>query len=111
MATTDHITFTATATEPFVHLDNRALLISNGTQTAMFQGAAMRFVAETLEILATEGRATRKQGPANVLGGFEAASGKIILFAGPADRLVTVSVDRDTFAELRRRLDAQQHHA
>src|SRR3954463_8542144 len=110
MAITDHVTFTATAVEPFVHLDNRALLISNGTNTAMFQGAALRFAAETLEILAAEGRATRKQGPASVLGGFEAASGEITLFAGPADRLVTVSVARDTFAELRRRLDAQLHH-
>jgi hypothetical protein len=93
-------TFAAQPAEPFVHLDNRALVLSNGAESAMFFGNALPFVAESLDILAQEGRATRRHG-ATVLGGFRSDDGSMTLFGGAVDRLVSLSVDARAFDELR----------
>jgi hypothetical protein len=93
-------TFTAQPAAPFLHLDNRALVMSNGAESTMFAGNALPFVAESLEILAGEGRATRRHGAA-VFGGFRLEDGSFTLFGGGADRLLSLCIDARTFADLR----------
>jgi len=93
-------TFAAEPAAPFLHLDNRALILSNGAQSAMFSGNALPFIAESLDILAEEGRATRRHGAA-VFGGFRLEGGAFTLFGGSADRLISLCVDARTFADLR----------
>ena len=102
----DAVTIPASVPEPFVHLDNRALIVSAGVNTALFGGAQLRFVAETLQIIAAEGRATRKLGT-TALGGFRAGQGRITLFAGRPDRLAVVMLDAGPFDDLRAALDRQ----
>jgi hypothetical protein len=59
----------ATASSPFVHVDERALLLCDGRSTVMFEQARRRWAAETLGVLLEEGRATRAQGD-RTFGGF-----------------------------------------
>ena len=50
--------------EPYVHADNRGLVLCNGPQCVSSRRSQLRSCAETFEIIADEGRATRSQGPA-----------------------------------------------
>jgi hypothetical protein len=88
-----------------VHLDNRALFLSDGARTVMFSLAQTRWLAETLDILAAEGRATRSQ-QHHVLGGFRAADGHFVLYAGAQVDLVTLRVTAEAFERLRSTLSA-----
>jgi hypothetical protein len=94
------LTVAARTPEPYVHLDNRGLVISNGSRCVMVPAASFRFAAETLEVIAAEDRATRNQHD-HILGGYVAGDG-VVLFAGPRDDLVSVSLPRGAFDELRR---------
>jgi hypothetical protein len=89
-----------------VHLDNRALFLSDGARTVMFSLAQARWLGETLEILAQEGRATRSQ-QHHVFGGFRTADGPIVLYAGAQEDLVAVRLTRGAFNELRMALGAR----
>ena len=66
---------------PHVHLDNRSLFLSDGARTVMFSLSQTRWLAETLEIIAADGRASRDQ-QHHVFGGFRADSGAVVLYAG-----------------------------
>ena len=99
------LTLDAERPGPHVHLDNRALFLSDGARTVMFSLAQTRWLAETLDILAAEGRATRSQ-QHHVLGGFRAADGHFVLYAGAQEDLVTLRVTAEAFERLRSTLSA-----
>src|SRR5215210_6025212 len=92
------LTVAARAPEPYVHLDNRGLVISNGTRCVMVPAASFRFASETLEVIAVEKRATRNQHD-HILGGY-VTGGEVVLFCGLRDDLVSVSLTRGAFDEL-----------
>jgi hypothetical protein len=99
------LTLDAERPGPHVHLDNRALFLCDGTRTVMFSLAQTRWLTETLDILAAEGRATRAQ-QHHVLGGFRAADGAFVLYAGAQEDLVSVRVTGEAFERLRSTLSA-----
>jgi hypothetical protein len=94
------LTLVAQRPEPHVHLDNRALFLSDGARTVMFSLAQTRWLAETLDILEQDGRATRNQ-QHHVFGGFKAADGSVLLYAGAQEDLVSLRVTADAFNQLR----------
>jgi hypothetical protein len=83
--------------DPYVYVDNRAIVISNGTQGVLFSRALTRWLSETLEILAREKRGTRMQ-QQHVFGGFVAETGAVTLFAGSHDDVVSVELSAEAFA-------------
>jgi hypothetical protein len=62
--------------------------------------------AETLDILAQEGRATRTQ-QHHVFGGFKAADGAVVLYAGAQEDLVSLRVSAEAFEQLRATLSSR----
>jgi hypothetical protein len=100
------LTLAAERPDPHVHLDNRALFVSDGARTVMFSLAQTRWLVETLDILAQEGRATRSQ-QHHVFGGFRAPDGAVVLYAGAQEDLVSVRLSSAAFAELRVALGAR----
>jgi hypothetical protein len=99
------LTLDAVRPAPHVHLDNRALFLSDGARTVMLSLAQQRWLTETLDVLAEEGRASRAQ-QHHVFGGFKAADGAVILYAGAQEDLVAVQVTGDAFEQLRSALTA-----
>ena len=93
------ITVPARQPAPYVHADNRGLVICNGLQGIYIQASQLRQCAETFEIIADEGRATRAQGP-HVVGGY-VSGGDVVLYAGTQDHLLSVTVSSTDFAALR----------
>lgn len=73
-------TFAASPSEPFVHIDERAVVFYDGTAAVQFERARRRWVHETLVILIDEGRATRTHG-VHTLGGFLGPDGTATLYA------------------------------
>ena len=57
------LTLQAEFAEPYVYLDNRALVLSNGPHGLIFHRAQGRWLAETLTIIAEEQRATDPSTP------------------------------------------------
>jgi hypothetical protein len=51
------LTITAHRPEPYVHLDNRGLVICNGLRCVLVPAANLRWAAETCDLIATEERA------------------------------------------------------
>jgi hypothetical protein len=94
------LTLAARTPDPFVHLDSRGLVFSNGPRCVMLPALSFRFAAETLEIIASERRATRHQHD-HIFGGY-LADDDVVLFGGLRDDLVAVSLSRAAFDELRR---------
>jgi len=84
---------------PYVHADNRGLVMCNGPQCVYIAASQLRSCAETFEIIATEGRATRGQGP-HVVGGYR-AGGDVVLYAGTQDDLLSVPLSDADFTSLR----------
>jgi hypothetical protein len=99
------LTLDAVRTGPHVHLDNRALFLSDGARTVMFSLAQTRWLAETLDILAADGRASRSQ-QHHVFGGFKTADGAVVLYAGAQENLVALQVTTGAFEQLRSTLSA-----
>jgi hypothetical protein len=93
------VTVGARLPEPYVHLDNRGLILCNGTRCVCIPGAQLRTVAETFEIIADEHRATRTSGP-HLIGGYVVAD-TVTLYAGTTDDLASVTLSRIDFDELR----------
>jgi hypothetical protein len=98
------ITVPARLPAPYVHADNRGLVLCNGPQCIYIQASQLRQCAETFEIIANEGRATRAQGP-HVVGGYT-AGGDVVLYAGTQDDLLSVTVTSTDFAALREAIAA-----
>ena len=93
------ITFSAKPPEPYIHADNRALVLCNGPQCVLIPGSQLRSCAETFAIIAEEGRATRTQAQ-HVVGGFK-QGGEVVIYAGTQDRLLSVTVTEAAFASIR----------
>ena len=93
------ITVGAKLPAPYIHADNRGLVLCNGPQCAFVPGSQLRACAETFEIIATEKRATRVQGP-HLVGGY-IDGGYVVLYAGTVDDLVSVSLNSGEFDALR----------
>jgi hypothetical protein len=99
------LTLDAVRPAPHVHLDNRALYVSDGARTVMVSLSQQRWLAETLEILAAEGRASRAQHH-HVFGGFKADDGAVVLYAGAQEDLVAVQLTGEAFERLRSTMSA-----
>jgi hypothetical protein len=85
----------ATASSPFVHVDERALILCDGRSTVMFEQARRRWAAETLRVLLDEGRATRTQGD-RTLGGFRVGD-QITVYAFAGSGIgVSLSLELET---------------
>jgi hypothetical protein len=85
---------------PYVHLDNRGLVMFDGRRSAMFPAASLMWVAETFQILADEKRATRRQGD-HILGGFVAEDGvQATVYGGLTDNLATLQITVDSLRAL-----------
>jgi len=93
------ITVPARLPAPYVHADNRGLIICNGPQCMSIPASQLRSCAETFEIIASEGRATRSQGP-HLVGGY-LDGGDVVLYAGTQDDLLSVTVTASDFTALR----------
>jgi hypothetical protein len=88
----------------YVYADNRAVVICNGLRAVLFNRVQGRWLRESVEVLAEEGRATRMQ-QHHVFGGFKESSGEVVLFAGTDDDLVSVRISATAFAQLRSELE------
>src|SRR3954447_19208247 len=93
------VTVSARSPEPYVHLDNRGLILCNGPRCVCVPGSQLRTVAETFEIIADENRATRTSGP-HLVGGYVTGE-EVTLYAGTTDDLVSGNLNRIDFDELR----------
>jgi hypothetical protein len=97
------LTVGASAPAPYVHLDNRALVLHDGRACQVFANAAFPWIGETLRVIIDEGRATRQQGP-QVFGGFVHEGDAATLYAGTATGVVTCDISVTALRELHGRL-------
>jgi hypothetical protein len=94
------LTVTARSVEPYLHLDNRGLVIFDGRHCVVFPGQTLGWVRETMQILRDEKRATRRHGDF-VLGGFASDDeSTVTLYGGPAEHMATLAVDFGTLGQL-----------
>ena len=104
------LTLQAELAEPYVYLDNRALVLSNGPHGLIFHRAQGRWLAETLTHYAEHGRYWRDEQRATrilqhrLFGGFVEPDGAVVLFAGTHDDTVSVRLSASAFAALRAEL-------
>jgi hypothetical protein len=98
------LTIPAQAVQPYLHLDNRGLIMFDGHICVMFPANMLPWVAETFQILRDEKRATRRQGD-HILGGFVADDGvRATIYGGLVDDLATLEVDVSALADVTGRL-------
>jgi hypothetical protein len=93
------ITVGAKLPSPYVHADNRGLVLCNGLQCVFIPGSQLRSCAETFGIIAEEGRATRSQAQ-HVVGGYK-EGGDVVIYAGTQDQLLSVTVSEADFRSIR----------
>jgi hypothetical protein len=74
-----------------------------GDRVVVFEQAVLRWVAETLRVIADEGRATRSQGD-RLCGGFLAEDGTADLYAGTRGDTVALRLEANAFSALREAL-------
>jgi hypothetical protein len=100
------LTIAASTPAPYVHVDNRALVLHDGRTCVVYNHATFAWISETLRVLVEEGRATRQQGT-QVFGGFVHDGDAATLYAGTAYGLITCDVTlaglRELHAKLSRR--------
>jgi hypothetical protein len=102
-------TFAASSSEPFVHIDERAVVFYDGTAAVQFERARRRWVHETLGILLDEGRATRTHG-VHTLGGFlgdDGGSATIYAFTAAHEPGIALTMPRERLVALREALHTQ----
>ena len=92
------LTVAARLPAPYVHTDNRGMVICNGPQCVFIPASQLRSCAETFQIITDEGRATRGQGP-HVVGGYVTGE-DVVLYAGTQDDLISVTLSRSDFSSL-----------
>ena len=93
------ITVPAALPAPYIHADNRGLVLCNGYQSVLIAASQLRSCAETFGIIAEEGRATRTQAQ-HVVGGFK-QGGEVVIYAGTHDQLLSVTVTEADFLSVR----------
>jgi hypothetical protein len=89
----------ARAADPYIHLDNRALVLYDGYRGVLFPSAMLGWVRETVKLLAEEKRATRRQGD-HVLGGMVTDDGNVVLYGGQADAVASLQIDVSTLGQM-----------
>ena len=99
------LTIPARLPAPYVHADNRGMVMCNGPQCVFIAASQLRSCAETFEIIASEGRATRSQGP-HVVGGYK-LDGQVVLYAGTQDLQLSVQLSEGDFTSLRETISAR----
>jgi hypothetical protein len=97
------LTLPAEPAPPYVYVDNRAVVISNGATGVLFNRTQGRWLAESLAIIADERRASRML-QHHVIGGHVEDGGSVILFAGTHDDVVSIRLSGEAFAALRAEL-------
>jgi hypothetical protein len=97
------LTLPAETPAPYVYVDNRAFVLSNGQNGVLFNRTQGRWLAEGLAIIADERRSARMS-QQHVFGGFMEESGAVVLFAGTHDDVVSVRLSGEAFAALRAEL-------
>jgi hypothetical protein len=101
------LTVAASVPKPYVHVDNRALMLHDGRTCVMYNSAAYPWLAATLQVLLDERRATRQQGP-QVFGGFiHDDDAGATLYAGTVHHLVTCDVSVEDLRALHAKLGRQ----
>ena len=93
------MTVQARMPNPYLHVDNRGLILCNGPRCVCVPQSQLRTCAETFEIIATEKRATRTQGQ-HLIGGY-VDGGYVVIYAGTLDDLVSVTVTSAEFDAVR----------
>ena len=94
------LTVTCRPTEPYLHVDNRGLVVFDGRRGVIFAGAMLGWVRETIELLIDEKRATRHRGDHYLGGWVDEAAGVATVYAGPTDGLVSLEVPVESLAAL-----------
>jgi hypothetical protein len=97
------LTLPADTPAPYVYVDNRAFVLSNGRNGVLFNRTQGRWLAEGLAIIADERRSSRMS-QHHVFGGFMDDVGGVTLFAGTHDDVVSVQLSGEAFAALRAEL-------
>jgi hypothetical protein len=97
------LTLPAETPAPYVYVDNRAFVLSNGQGGVLFNRTQGRWLAEGLAIIADERRSSRMS-QNHVFGGFMEEGGGVVLFAGTHDDIVSVRLSGEAFAALRAEL-------
>jgi hypothetical protein len=90
--------------EPYLHLDNRGLVLFDGAKCVMFAGAMLGWVRETFDLLLDEKRATRHRGDLYLGGMVDDESQTVTLYGGPAEGMATLELGVDTLGAVRDRL-------
>jgi hypothetical protein len=104
MAATDSpLTLAATVPSPYLHADNRALVLHDGRSCAMYASSSYPWLGQTLGLIISERRATRQQGP-NVFGGWLHDDDQVTLYAGTVHHLVTCDITLDALRALHDKL-------
>jgi hypothetical protein len=98
------LTISGRTVDPYLHVDNRGLVVFDGQRGVVFAGAVMGWVRETIELLLDEKRATRHRGDQYLGGWVDEGAGVVTVYAGPADALVSLALPVETLAGLRERL-------
>ena len=97
-------TVPARSPKPYIHLDNRGLVLFDGGRCVIFAGNTLGWVRETIDLLLDEKRATRHRGE-HFLGGMVSADGgRATLYGGPADDMATLDVEVDALRSVSQRL-------
>ena len=91
------------APDPYIHVDNRAVIVHDGRHCVMYGQSSFRWLAETLRVLLEERRATRQQS-AQVFGGFLDQEGRATLYAGTVHHLLTTTLSAEDLTTLHTRL-------
>jgi hypothetical protein len=94
---------TTALAEPYVHVDNRALVLHDGRNCVMYGRSSFPWLAETLRVLLEERRATRQQS-SQVFGGYLHDDGRATLYAGTVHHLVTTTLAPGDLETLHARL-------
>ena len=93
------LTVPARLPAPYIHADNRGMVLCNGPQCVLVPASQLRQCAETFAIIADEGRATRQQAQ-HVVGGYK-LDGQVVLYAGTQDQLLSVTISEADFTAVR----------
>ena len=99
------LTVPARLPAPYIHADNRGMVLCNGPQCVLIAASQLRQCAETFAIIDAEGRATRQQAQ-HVVGGYK-LDGQVVLYAGTIDQLISVSISEADFTAVRESIIAR----
>jgi hypothetical protein len=99
------LTVPARLPAPYIHADNRGMVLCNGPQCVLVPASQLRQCAETFAVIAEEGRATRTQAQ-HVVGGYK-LDGQVVLYAGTIDQLISVSISEADFTSVRESIIAR----